>query len=409
MKDASTITINFNPISQPKTKAKSVASQKPNFSHLKNNKKFNAYSKHSLGAIPSNMFTLLYFDKTLNNNLGFNSQTVRFQPTCHSQRTQKEIPPIKRKKNYSKHNIRVNKDPYEKARADYLLNLDHLASPGPAYYHNYYNNDDVPIRKKINFRYQSMYNAIELSPKNNLFLDKINPGLGPGSYDYEKGYNSLSKSINPKVYMSKVPRKEIFGNGSTSEVGPGSYNVTHDLVRMNKHNKTKSENNIRDNNNNQKIGQTKSELLQKIRKLISDDKLSNLSPGPGSYNLRKEKIITEIPIPKHKGTRNKKIIDIREELKANTHQLTIQGETTFSSGNISKTKPKIKSKNNRSQLELKGNNKILVSFGGGPKRDFSYINPYKKHVPGPCYYEQDAYSLERKYEWAHQTQNQKII
>ena len=409
MKDASTITINFNPIPQSKIKAKSVAAQKPNISMIKRHKKCNAYSKHSLGAIPSNIFTLLYFDKTLNNNLGFNSQTVRFHPVCQSQRAQKEIRQIKRKKNYSKHNIRVNKYPYEKARADYLLNIDHLASPGPAYYHNYYNNDDIPIRKKINFRYQSMYNATELSPKSNLFLDKINPGLGPGSYDYEKGYNSLSKSINPKVYMSKVPRKEIFGNGSPCEVGPGSYNITHDFVRINKHNKTKSENNIRENNNNQKIGKTKSELLQRIRKLISDDKYSNLSPGPGSYNLRKESIITEIPIPKHKWTRNKKINEIREEIKENTHQLTIQGETNFSSDNINKIKHKIKSKNNRSQLEFKGNNKILVSFGGGPKRDFSYINPYKKHVPGPCYYEQDAYSLKRKYEWALQTQNQKLI
>ena len=331
MKDASTITINFNPLPQSKSKAKSVTSQKPKFLIPKNHKNFNAYSKNSLGAIPSNIFTLLYFDKSLNNNLGFNSQTVRFHPICHSERTQKEIPPIKRKKNYPKNRIRVNKDPYEKARADYLLNVDHLASPGPAYYHNYYNKDDVPIRNKLNFRYQSMYNATELSPRNNLFLDKINPGLGPGSYDHEKGYNSLSKSINPKVYMSKVPRKEIFGNGSTCQLGPGSYNITQDFIPiMSKHNQTKSDNNIRDNNNNHKIGKTKSELLQRIRKLISNDKYSNLSPGPGSYNLRKENIITETSIPKHKRTRNKNINDIKEELKAKTHQLTIQGEMTFS-------------------------------------------------------------------------------
>ena len=55
----------------------------------------------------------------------------------------------------------------------------------------------------------------------------------------------------------------------------------------------------------------------------------------------------------------------------------------------------------------KGNN--ALSFKHSSKRDFSYIDPYKKHVPGPCYYEQDAFTLERKYEWAPQIRSQKMV
>ena len=386
MKEPNTILIRFNNKPQPKQ----LSLTKPNPFLFKNHKHSSAYNKNSFGSIPSNIFTLLYFDKTLDNKLGFNSKSVRFeQIKSHNER--QPTPQIQKHTTPPKNNFNPSKSPYEKSRADYMLNFDQLASPGPGYYHNYYNKDDLPLRNKLNFRYQSMFNTDTNSPRNHICPKKSNPNLGPGSYNCENGYNSLSTSMNPKVYISNVPRKEASDKQSSPRVGPGSYNLIYEYKKDNKKNCNV---NLQGNKNIQ----SKSELIQQIKKAISDD--INSSPGPGSYNICQENFKTKFNPKKYNGIQHKKLKDIKEEIKEQ-HKLLSKDEMKDKhlNKNISNTNENIDKR--------KGNN--ALSFKHSSKRDFSYIDPYKKHVPGPCYYEQDAFTLERKYEWAPHIRNQKSV
>ena len=94
MKEPNTILIQFNNKPQPQTKQ--LILTKPNPSLFKNHKHFSAYNKSTFGSIPSNIFTLLYFDSTLNNKLGFNSRSIRFEQT-KSQNNERQ-PTLKKQK-----------------------------------------------------------------------------------------------------------------------------------------------------------------------------------------------------------------------------------------------------------------------------------------------------------------------
>ena len=387
MKEPNTILIQFNNKPQPQTKQ--LILTKPNPSLFKNHKHFSAYNKSTFGSIPSNIFTLLYFDSTLNNKLGFNSRSIRFEQT-KSQNNERQ-PTLKKQKQVTppKKNFNPNKSPYEKARADYMLNIEQLTSPGPGYYHKYYNKDDSPLRNKLNFRYQSMFNTETNCPRNHICPNKRNPNLGPGTYNCENSYNSLSKSINPKVYISTVPRQEVSDKHCSQLVGPGSYNLIYEYKKDTKKNcyiNSKSHKNLQ------------SQIELKIKKVISDD--TDNSPGPGSYNLCNENLKTTSSHKKYKTIQFKRLKDIKDEIKEQNKLFC---------------KEEIKVVNSKKNvLNTKGNSekrkgKNALSFEHCSKRNFSYIDPYKKHVPGPCYYEQDAFTLERKYEWAPQIRSQKMV
>ena len=326
----------------------------------------NIYNKTSLGTIPSPIMTLFYYDPKIVKHIGFNSQCERF-PTepnepyiMNTENTasslnnniskyafsNQTLRTVFKKKHY---NIQINK---ESLRTKDSIFDQVNYNPGPGHYNQ---NDDV---LKQNLRYKSLFNSTETKPLRHKCLNANNTNLGPGTYDIR------TRTQKRKFFISKLPRFTNLKITTDVNLGPGKYQIE------NSNNKKKEKQSYFFMQSQDEI--KPNDLIKKY--LRTEENMIN------RHNVFKRKLINKERIFPH-NNKSKDISMIKEEILNSINPKKMLKKSTLTSIQ-------------NESIDNERNN-CCPPFDSGVERFKS-----KKRMinPGPCYYDPDIFSIERKYE-----------
>ena len=263
-------------------------------------------------------------------------------------------------------------------------------TPGPGQYYN----PEIKIGQGQNLRYNNLFKDPEYNIalkykilKDNYYQSKI----GPGTYNYNIGYEHKSYSQNPRTFFSKLERGPLFK--ITESVGPAYYNPG------NNDNKKQKNNNIISNElrkKNKKISILKTEpFFQpnniKILNSYNFTKTNKNSGGKISFKGHKNfswKGISDfsgIGINYSKRENKEMIKDDKIEYKDQEINFDNQKKLGFKKEKFSKLTKKLIQKE---ISEFNKFNKPLIDY---VRKDVVLKG---NHLPGPCYYNYSNDSIE---------------
>lgn len=228
-------------------------------------------------------------------------------------------------------------------------------SPGPGQYDNTSTLDDN------RFRYQSLF-----SKPSNCSLKKSNSSLepGPGQYDVVLGTNARNINLASKGERFKEIAKQ--------DIGPGSYFKINSFKYNNKHPSSFFMHNITRRISND----------QRLEKYIKMQREKDYEvPGPGMYNVKGDfdhfdsstKNVKNIGMIQ-KILLNKTLIpeDMKKQIKHSKHESDVHwGKGEYWKG-------------------IESKKEIRSPFISKSKKISIYDDIMKRHIPGPCYYQQDV-------------------
>ena len=320
----------------------------------------NAFNRKTLGSIPTSIENVLFQNK--------HGDIIRFSFNINESNSKNE--------NY-KLNDSLNKKIQNKKdispRFNYSQIDDQKYYPGPGQYQSDYLTTENNLNDNNNFRYNNIFSFgrenIPIKKKGN----EENYIIGPGRYNLD--YNTKTEK---NVYISQDERFKKYKQDEYKKIiGPGTYDINLNIGEKYK------------NNNISSFFQTE----------ISEPKIKkeDISPGPGSYNLRTNFIKKRNKI--NLFNKYKSISEYKNEIKKsilNNTNLSID----YENNNKNEEYVYVNNDDDDNQKHLKGfsmERKIPRFFYPSHKKDIN---------PGPCYY--DPKKQSRRYEFNSNDDNKWI-
>ncbi len=319
-----------------------------------------AFNRKTLGSIPTSIENVLFQNK--------NGNILKFSFNINESKSKNE--------NYKMNDLSNQKLQNKKEispRFNYSQIDDQKYYPGPGQYQSDYLTTENNVNDNNNFRYNNIFSFgrenIPIKKKGN----EENYIIGPGRYNLD--YNTKTEK---NVYISQDERFKKYKQDEYKKIiGPGTYDINLNIGEKYK------------NNNISSFFQTE----------ISEPKIKkeDISPGPGSYNLRTNFIKKRNKI--NLFNKYKSISEYKNEIKKsilNNTNLSID----YENNNKNEEYVYVNNDDDDNQKHLKGfsmERKIPRFFYPGHKKDIN---------PGPCYY--DPKKQSRRYEFNSNDDNKWI-
>ena len=319
-----------------------------------------AFNRKTLGSIPTSIENVLFQNK--------NGNILKFSFNINESKSKNE--------NYKMNDLSNQKLQNKKEispRFNYSQIDDQKYYPGPGQYQSDYLTTENNLNDNNNFRYNNIFSFgrenIPIKKKGN----EENYIIGPGRYNLD--YNTKTEK---NVYISQDERFKKYKQDEYKKIiGPGTYDINLNIGEKYK------------NNNISSFFQTE----------ISEPKIKkeDISPGPGSYNLRTNFIKKRNKI--NLFNKYKSISEYKNEIKKsilNNTNLSID----YENNNKNEEYVYVNNDDDDNQKHLKGfsmERKIPRFFYPGHKKDIN---------PGPCYY--DPKKQSRRYEFNSNDDNKWI-